>query len=598
MKRIILYMTILICQLILTTEAQAVNYKEKDTTANRLSIEFRRLYIDGDEGKLYAKAQELFDYIQKQPKFDHHLYYSTLIDVVSFDMNNGHYYRAIQKARKLVAEMKDRQDTEEYYNASYLMGIIYWYRNNIPIASKYFDQAIQEIPKENKIDLATIYTDYANMMTDEDSQKALELVNRALELSGSNSYRQTYALTMKGVIAFSLHDGATVLDCYRQYLDLKSKNQLDQICDIYEHHLALAAETVNGYADKAMIESEDELDNTDRYAIQLSICDYIGDKAMAYEILKKLTKEQEKLNNLIMEDDINEMNSDLQVVEAKREIGRYWIVFLVVLVVLSMIIIACLIVIAVNRRHSLKRMRRHNAELTIAKNRAQESDQMKSIFIRHISHEIRTPLNIITGFTQVLNTPGYEPSEEDRKDMMLRISENTEQITLIVNELLEMSEMESMTVIERSDETTVSDLCQKAIAASNIAPTAQVDFKLQNEVPDTCLIKTNNTSVVKILKSLLQNAVKFTNKGHITLKVTHDEPKGEISFAVIDTGIGVPEEARERIFERFEKVDSFKEGIGLGLCVSRALARRMGGDVILADTGSHGSTFVLTIPIA
>ncbi len=598
MKRIILYITILMSQLILSTEAQAVNYKEKDTTANRLSIEFRRLYIDGDEGKLYAKAQELFDYIQKQPEFDHHLYYSTLIDVVSFDMNNGHYYRAMQKARKLVAEMKDRQDTEEYYNASYLMGIIYWYRNNIPIASKYFDQAIKEVPKENKIDLATIYTDYANMMTDEDPQKAMELVNRALEQSGSNSYRLTYALTMKGVIAFAQKDGATVLDCYRQYLDLKSKNQPDQICDMYEHHLALAAETVNGYADKAMIESENELDNSDRYAIQLSICDYIGDKAKAYEILKKLTKEEEKQNNLIMEDDINEMNSDLQVVEAKREMGRYWIIFLVVLVVLSMIIIVCLIVIAVSRRHSLQRMRQHNAELTIAKIRAQESDRMKSIFIRHVSHEIRTPLNIITGFTQVLNTPGYEPSEEDRKDMMLRISENTEQITLIVNELLEMADMESMTVIDRNDEATVSDLCQKAIAASNIEPTPLVDFKLQNEVPDACLIKTNTTSVVKILKSLLQNAVKFTNQGHITLKVTHDEPKGQISFAVIDTGIGVPEEARERIFERFEKVDSFKEGIGLGLCVSRALARRMGGDVILADTGSHGSTFVLTIPAA
>ena len=79
MKRFILYLAIMICQLILTEEAQAINYKEKDTTAARLSIEFRRLYIDGDEAKLYAKAQELFDYIKTQPKFDHHLYYSTLL---------------------------------------------------------------------------------------------------------------------------------------------------------------------------------------------------------------------------------------------------------------------------------------------------------------------------------------------------------------------------------------------------------------------------------------------------------------------------------------------------------------------------------------
>ena len=581
MKRFLLYIAITICQLSLTVEAQAADKQAKDTTAARLSIEFRRLYIDGEEAKLYAKAQEVFDHIKKQPEFDHHLYYSTLIDVVSFDMNNGHYYRAMQKARKLVAEMKEKQHTEEYYNA----------------ASKYFDQAIKEVPKENKIDLASIYTDYANMMTDEDPKKAMDLVNHALEQSGSNSYRLTYALTMKGVIAFAQRDGATVLDCYHRYLDLKKQNSPDQICDMYEKHLELAVLTVNGHAKEAMKESEKDLDNTDRYAIQLSICDYIGDKAKAYEILKKLTKEEEMLNNLIMEDDINEMNSDLQVVEAKREMSRNWIIFLVVMFILSVIIIVCLSVIVINRRRSLQRMRQHNEELTIAKNRAQESDQMKSIFIRHVSHEIRTPLNIITGFTQVLNTPGYEPSEEDRKDMMQRISENTEQITQIVNELLEMADTESMTVIERTDETTASALCQKAIAESNIASTETVGFTLQNEVPDTRLIKTSTASVVKILNNLLQNAVKFTNEGHITLKVMLDEPKGQMMFAVIDTGIGVPEEARERIFERFEKVDSFKEGIGLGLCVSRSLARRMGGDVTLADSSSQGSTFLLTIPL-
>ena len=80
-----------------------------------------------------------------------------------------------------------------------------------------------------------------------------------------------------------------------------------------------------------------------------------------------------------MEDDINEMNSDLQVVETKREMGRNWIIFLVVMFILSMIIIACLIVITVSRRRSLQRMRQHNTELTKAKNRAQESDKMKSI---------------------------------------------------------------------------------------------------------------------------------------------------------------------------------------------------------------------------
>ena len=81
---------------------------------------------------------------------------------------------------------------------------------------------------------------------------------------------------MKGVIAFAQRDGATVLDCHRQYFDLKAHNKPDQICDMYESHLVLAAMTVNGHAKEAMIESEKDLDESDRYAIQLSICDYIG----------------------------------------------------------------------------------------------------------------------------------------------------------------------------------------------------------------------------------------------------------------------------------------------------------------------------------
>ena len=335
----------------------AEELKGQDSVSHRMSIEFRRYYIDGDEKKLYDKADELISYLKGQPEFDHHLYYMTLIDIVSFDMNKGHYYRAMKKAKELMAEMKRNRHTEEYYNGSYLMGIIYWYRNNIPLASKFFDEAIREVPGENKIDLASIYTDYANMLTDDSPERAAELVDMALQASGKNSYRLTYALTMKGILAFNRHDGKTVLDCYRQYLELKSANPPDKICDMYEIHLEMAAMTVNGRAKEAMKRSQEELDTEDRYAIQLGICDYTGDLATAYGILKEAVKEQEKQNNLIMEDDLNEMNSDLQVIEAKREVQRSWVIFLVVMVVLALIIIICLIVIMINRRRSLRQLR-------------------------------------------------------------------------------------------------------------------------------------------------------------------------------------------------------------------------------------------------
>ena len=384
---------ILLLSLILlstTARADEQQLKERDSTAYRMSTEFRRYYIDGDEAGLYEKAEELLDYVRRQPEFNDHLYYSTLIDVVSFDMNNGHYYRAMRKAKAVMAEMKENRHTQEYYNGSYMMAVIYWYRNNIPIASKFFDQALREVPPGNPSVLSTIYTDYANMLTDENPLRAMELVDSALVLSGENSYRQTYALSMKGILAFNRREGGMTLDCYRQYLDLKNSHKPEDICDIYEHHLALAAMTVNGRAEEALREAE-ELDSTDCHAIQLGICDYIGDKVRGYDILRKIMREQEDQNNLIMEDDINEMNSDLQVLEAKREMERWWMVFLIVLVIFAVIIIGCLVVITINRRRSLRKLRKaYNLleETTTAKERIESELRIaRDIQMSMVPHE-------------------------------------------------------------------------------------------------------------------------------------------------------------------------------------------------------------------
>ena len=355
------YYRYLITALCLLAASLSASAKEasggRDSISRQLSIEFRRYYIDGDEEKLYGKANELTEYLRRQPEFDHHLYYMTLIDVVSFDMNKGHYYRAMKKARELMAEMKENKHIEEYYNGSYMMAIIYWYRNNLPLASKFFEQAIREVNGENRIDLASIYTDYGNMLTDEDPDKAAQLIEQALKVSGNNSYRLTYALTMKGIVALKRRDGATVLDCYRRYQELKQSHKPEDICDMYESHLELAAMTVNGRHKEALVKAEEELDESDRYAIQLDIYDYIGDKATAYGVLRKLMKAQENQNNMMMEDDINEMASDLQVIKAKRETARSMVVFLTVLIILAAIIIVCMVVLVISRRRSLQQLR-------------------------------------------------------------------------------------------------------------------------------------------------------------------------------------------------------------------------------------------------
>lgn len=588
----IILLTITLIATPLTTKAEKQN--TSDSTAHQMLLEFRKAYIDGDEEIFYDRGNKLIEHLKSQKKFDHQLYYMTLIDFVSFDMNNNHFYRAMRKAKDMVAEMKANRHTEEYYNGSYLMGIIYWYRNNIPLASRFFDQAISEIPKDRRGNLATIYTDYANMITDDNPKKARQLLEKAIEASDNNPYKLTYAITMKAIAALICRDAKTVTDCYNKYVEMKNQNKADDICNMYESHLELAEMTVNGKAEEAFNMCDSLLDGTDRYAIKLAICDYIDDKARAYDIMKEQVKEMDKQNNLIMEDDLNEMSSDLQVLEAKREVQRSWLVRTVLLLLLAIVIILLLAVVVIFRHRSMRRIRQHNAELLQAKEKAEESDRMKTAFIRHISHEIRTPLNILTGFTQVLNTPNMTISDEERRDIMERISSNTRQITQIVDSLLDLSMIESSS--DQSSNSTVSilELCAMAIQRSDIDTTADVKFIEQYNTPMELTVTTDPESIIKILRNLLQNAFKFTKKGTVTLCTELQD--GNVLFKVIDTGIGVPEDKRNSIFTAFEKADTFREGIGLGLSVARQLAQRMGGDVILAETSSNGSTFILSIP--
>ena len=317
-----------------------------------------------------------------------------------------------------------------------------------------------------------------------------------------------------------------------------------------------------------------------------------------YEEAMQMYKSVYQLTDSIYKKDtrtqINELNTLFRVNELdmeKRLERTRMLTLIIVIIVIAMALLSAYWLM-LNRR-----LRRKNEELAVALDRAQESDRMKSAFIHHVSHEIRTPLNIITGFTRVLNEPGFDVPEAERKDMVERIDENTRQITDIVNALLELSATESTTAASTGDEVTVADICQQAIRESGVQTTDKVSFSLLSDAAtDQLRLHSDADSMVKILKSLLTNAVKFTDEGTITLQARYDDSQHQFRFTVTDTGVGISPEAQERIFDTFEKVDTFREGIGLGLSVSRALARRLGGDVVLLRSDATGSSFELYLP--
>jgi len=256
-------------------------------------------------------------------------------------------------------------------------------------------------------------------------------------------------------------------------------------------------------------------------------------------------------------------------------------------------------------------LQERNGELETAKGQAEESSRMKTKFIQQISHEIRTPLNILSGFTQVLTSPGVELDELELADINRRIKDNTDRITRTVNKMLELSEAGSQTVTRREDTVAATEIAEQAVAASDIRLARHLDFTLVTAGAEGLTLLTNRQNAVRALAQLLDNAVKFTRaatesdnlpdavparKEQVRLTVGRDGSRAV--FAVEDTGCGVPPGEAEHIFDEFVQLDEFYEGTGLGLSVARSTVRRLGGDIVLDTAYAPGARFVMTLPLA
>jgi signal transduction histidine kinase len=230
--------------------------------------------------------------------------------------------------------------------------------------------------------------------------------------------------------------------------------------------------------------------------------------------------------------------------------------------------------------------------LVQARNRAEESDRLKTAFVANMSHEIRTPLNAIVGFTSVL--PDIT-DEEERKSLLDLIQENTQKLLRIVDDVVNISKIESgkEELVMTAFELNTLLLENMSRCEQSLQPGVGLDAQF---AMDALTITTDLARLNEIMKHLLQNAAKFTQAGTVT--VGYDKPvDGRITIWVRDTGKGIAEENLERIFERFYKVDEFIPGAGLGLSICRVMAYSLGGNVSVESTLGEGSVFKVEIPI-
>ncbi len=245
-----------------------------------------------------------------------------------------------------------------------------------------------------------------------------------------------------------------------------------------------------------------------------------------------------------------------------------------------------------------------NTQLVTANARAEESSQMKTNFIQQISHEIRTPLNILSGFTQIITTPGMELDDDTRKDINRQINENTNRITGLVNKMLELSDTTSKAIIEQNDDVPAIQIAAQAAEDSRISEAPNVIFDLQiAPEAEATMLHTNLAQATRAVVLLLDNAQKFLSAPNApasegTVRLIVSQTDTHAVFTIEDTGIGIPSEEAEHIFEEFVQLNDYYDGTGIGLTVARSIARRLGGDITLDTTYSPGARFVFTLPLS
>ena len=270
---------------------------------------------------------------------------------------------------------------------------------------------------------------------------------------------------------------------------------------------------------------------------------------------------------------------------------KYWVIGVVAA---FMFLIACFLIAVyyiVRINHLKDNLEKSGEELLVAKEKAEEANRLKTAFLANMSHEIRTPLNAIVGFSNII---AEIDDEVERQSYLDIIHKNNDLLLQLIDDILDFSKIEAGTMDYHFEEVDIKDICGEIALADSIKMPSDVVLIFDLGSPSV-IVKTDERRVMQVISNFVNNAIKFTTKGSITI---YYEIEGDfIRVCVKDTGIGISAENQRRIFERFIKVDTFQQGTGLGLTISRTIIEALGGKIGVDSEEGVGSTFWFTLPL-
>ena len=551
-------------------------------------------------------------------------YWAWAARLVNYYIIQGEYNIALLEAEKMLQEAKGEKKQGSIAECYYALANVYTAKGLVKKSQEFMLKEIDIFENANvfRYNMSCQYSDAAKIYIDlGEAEKAPELLKKALKTSKSAYHEVTAKLVY---VSLYLAQGDTAAarkaleECRQMYMGEPSmKRHIHYLYDVEidynwrvgDYNKALSV------LDERETELRKKNNLTTLMALRKTKADILWDMnrkeeaaGLYRDFLLEQKKEKERNEEITTSEfatmlNLQQLNAEkvrLEKISQKKQLQNTRTILFSVLGLL------CIVVIFLwqQRKLNAKLHRAKNKldeqnrtlikaeeELRKAKEVAEQSNWLKTMFIQNMSHEIRTPLNSIVGFSGVLVDMLDE--KEDIGQYVALIESNSKLLLKLVGDILDISILDSEVEIKHNA-VDVNACCQASIdaAGASFDPGVRLIFE---PACDELIINSNYSYIVQVLDNLLGNASKFTHEGSVTLAYEVKKEENQLIFTVTDTGIGIPVEEQERVFERFVKLDNFSQGAGLGLSICRIVAERLGGYLRIDKGYTQGTRVIFCV---
>ena len=551
-------------------------------------------------------------------------YWAWAARLVNYYIIQGEYNIALLEAEKMLQEAKGEKKQGSIAECYYALANVYAAKGLVKKSQEFMLKEIDIFENANvfRYNISCQYSDAAKIYIDlGEAEKAPELLKKALKTSKSPYHEVTAKLVY---VSLYLAQGDTAAarkaleECRRMYMEEPSmKRHIHYLYDVeidYNWRVGNYNKALS-VLDERETELRKKNNLTTLTALRKTKADILWDMnrkeeaaGLYRDFLLEQKKEKERNEEITTSEfatmlNLQQLNAEkvrLEKISQKKRLQSTRTILFFVLGIL------CIVVIFLwqQRKLNAKLHRAKNKlneqnrtlikaeeELRKAKEVAEQSNWLKTMFIQNMSHEIRTPLNSIVGFSGVLVDMLDE--KEDIGQYVALIESNSKLLLKLVGDILDISILDSEVEIKHNA-VDVNACCQASIDAvgASFDPGVKLIFE---PACDELIINSNYNYIVQVLDNLLGNASKFTHEGSVTLAYEVKKEENQLIFTVTDTGIGIPVEEQERVFERFVKLDNFSQGAGLGLSICRIVAERLGGYLRIDKGYTQGTRVIFCV---